>query len=153
LPVRWFYTGMLFYFITCFQCALQVTLTFQKVIHFTDWVVGHAHLVMFGVFSMWIFGFMTYLMPRLYRRPWYSQKLLEVHFWCSAASVFVMFLDLGLAGMFQGFSWAALQPWQDMLSFSQPFWITRVFAGLVMFAGFLAFLYNVAMTAGGSKDV
>ena len=51
LPIRWFYTGMVFYFITCFQCALQVTLTFQKLIHFTDWVVGHAHLVMFGVFS------------------------------------------------------------------------------------------------------
>ena len=26
--------------ITCFQCAFQVTLTFQKIIHFTDWVVG-----------------------------------------------------------------------------------------------------------------
>ena len=48
IPLRWFYTGMIFYFITCFQCALQVTLTFQKLIHFTDWVVGHAHLVMFG---------------------------------------------------------------------------------------------------------
>ena len=52
LPIRWFYTGMIYYFITCFQCALQVTLTFQQLIHFTDWVVGHAHLVMFGVFSM-----------------------------------------------------------------------------------------------------
>ena len=98
LPIRWFYTGMVFYFITCFQCALQVTLTFQKVIHFTDWVVGHAHLVMFGVFSMWIFGFMTYLMPRLFGRSWYSRKLLEVHFWCSAAGVFIMFLDLTMAG-------------------------------------------------------
>ena len=25
LPIRYFYTGMVFYFITCFQCALQVT--------------------------------------------------------------------------------------------------------------------------------
>ena len=29
LPIRWFYTGMVFYFLTCLQCALQVTLTFQ----------------------------------------------------------------------------------------------------------------------------
>ena len=65
LPIRWFYTGMVFYFITCLQCALQVTLTFQTLIHFTDWVVGHAHLVMFGVFSMWLLGIMTYLFPRL----------------------------------------------------------------------------------------
>jgi cytochrome c oxidase cbb3-type subunit 1 len=127
-------------------------LTFQKVIHFTDWVVGHAHLVMFGVFSMWIFGFMTYLMPRLFGRAWYSAKLLEVHFWCSAAGVFIMFLDLTLSGMFQGYSWAALLPWQDMLGFSQPFWITRIFAGLIMFAGFLCFLYNIFMTVIGAEQ-
>ena len=54
---------MVFYFLTCLQCAFQVTLTFQALIHFTDWVVGHAHMVMFGVFSMWQLGIMTYLIP------------------------------------------------------------------------------------------
>ncbi|MDA0659720.1 MAG: cbb3-type cytochrome c oxidase subunit I [Planctomycetota bacterium] len=146
IPVRWFYTGMIYYFITCFQCALQVTLTFQKLIHFTDWVVGHAHLVMFGVFTMWIFGFMTYLIPRLLRRSWYSRALCEWHFWCSAVGVFVMFLDLTLAGIFQGYYWASLQPWEVSLSGSQPFWVTRVFAGLAMFVGFLCFVYNIFMT-------
>ena len=47
----------------------QTTLTFQALIHFTDWVVGHAHMVMFGVFSMWLLGIMTYLIPRCSRRP------------------------------------------------------------------------------------
>jgi cytochrome c oxidase cbb3-type subunit 1 len=65
LPLRWFYTGMGFYALTCFQCALQVTMTFQALIHFTDWVVGHAHMVMMGVFGFWIFGSMIYLIPRL----------------------------------------------------------------------------------------
>ena len=45
LPIRWFYTGMVLYFITCLQCAFQTTLTLQAIIHFTDWVPGHAHLV------------------------------------------------------------------------------------------------------------
>ena len=152
LPIRWFYTGMIFYFITCFQCALQVTLTFQKLIHFTDWVVGHAHLVMFGVFSMWIFGTMTYLFPRLLGRSWYSQRLLEIHFWCSAVGVFIMFLDLGLAGVFQGFFWSSLQPWDVSVDGSQPFWITRLFAGLTMFVGFLCFLYNLYMTYRGEQE-
>ena len=51
LPIRWLYTGMVFYFLTCLQCSFQTTLTFQALIHFTDWVVGHAHMVMFGVFA------------------------------------------------------------------------------------------------------
>ena len=102
LPLRWFYVGMVYYFITCFQCAFQVTLTFQKVIHFTDWVVGHAHLVMFGVFSIWLFGVMTYLIPRLLGRNWYSRGLCELHFWLSAVGVFVMWLDLTFAGAVSG---------------------------------------------------
>lgn len=151
LPIRWFYTGMIFYFITCFQCALQVTLTFQKLIHFTDWVVGHAHLVMFGVFSMWIFGMMTYLFPRLIGREWYSRRLCEWHFWLSAVGVFVMFLDLGLAGVFQGFYWSSLQPWDVSHVGSQPFWIVRLFAGLAMAAGFVCFVYNLLMTYRGAR--
>ncbi|MEQ8835477.1 MAG: cbb3-type cytochrome c oxidase subunit I, partial [Lacipirellulaceae bacterium] len=102
LPIRWFYTGMVLYFVTCAQCALQVTHTFQKLIHYTDWVVGHAHLVMFGVFSMWFFGMMTYLFPRLLKTSWYSRSLCEWHFWLSAGGIVVMFLDLSLGGMFQG---------------------------------------------------
>ena len=150
LPIRYFYTGMVFYFITCFQCALQVTLTFQKMIHFTDWVVGHAHLVMFGVFSLWLFGIMTYLIPRILRRPWWSHTLCVYHYWLSAGGLFVMFLDLTLAGMFQGYYWASLQPWDVSTIGAQPFWIVRVFAGLTMFAGLLCFLFNLWMTWRGS---
>ena len=94
LPVRWFYTGMVHYFLTCLQCAFQVTLTFQKIIHFSDWVVGHAHLVMFGVFTMWIMGMMTYLIPRLPHRPWASVRLCECHYWMSTAGILVMAGDL-----------------------------------------------------------
>jgi cytochrome c oxidase cbb3-type subunit 1 len=151
LPIRYFYTGMVFYFITCFQCALQVTLTFQKLIHFTDWVVGHAHLVMFGVFSLWLFGIMTDLFPRLLGRPWWSHQLCVWHYWLSAGGLFVMFLDLTLAGVFQGYYWASLQPWDVSTEGSQPFWITRVFAGLTMFAGLLCFLVNLWMTWRGAE--
>ena len=146
LPIRWFYTGIIYYFITCFQCALQVTLTFQKLIHFTDWVVGHAHLVMFGVFTMWLMGIMTYLIPRLMDKPWRSQRLLEWHYWLSAVGVFVMFLDLTLAGLFQGYLSASLQPWESTFEVSFPFWAVRVVAGLMMFGGLLCFLWNIAIT-------
>lgn len=146
LPVRWFYTGMVYYFLTCFQCALQVTLTFQKLIHFTDWVVGHAHLVMFGVFSMWLLGVMTYLFPRLFNTDWYSRKLCEWHFWLSAVGMLVMAGDLILAGLFQGWSWAALQPWEESIRVSQPFWVTRLIAGAAISGGQVVFAYNIYRT-------
>ena len=152
LPIRWFYTGMVLYFITCAQCALQVTHTFQKLIHFTDWVVGHAHLVMFGVFSMWFFGMMTYLFPRLLKQSWYSRNLCEWHYWLSLGGIFVMFIDLTLAGVLQGYFWASLQPWQVSVDGSYPFWITRLFAGLAIIGGQLAFVYNLWKTIQLSRS-
>jgi cytochrome c oxidase cbb3-type subunit 1 len=146
LPLRWFYTGMLFYFLTCLQCAFQTTLTFQALIHFSDWVVGHAHMVMFGVFSMWLLGVMTYLIPRLLGVEWYSQRLCEWHYWLSAVGLFLMAADLIMLGVFQGFWWASLQPWDVSIEGSMPFWIFRAFAGLAMFAGLIVFLYNIYKT-------
>jgi cytochrome c oxidase cbb3-type subunit 1 len=152
IPIRWFYTGMVFYFLTCLQCSLQVTLTFQALIHFTDWVVGHAHLVMFGVFSLWLMGIMTYLFPRLLGTDWYSRRLCEWHFWLSAGGILVMASDLILAGLFQGFHWAALEPWEVSVDASYPFWATRLWAGLAMFAGLLVFIYNIYKTWQQSRS-
>ena len=153
LPIRWFYTGMIFYFLTCLQCAMQTTLTFQALIHFTDWVVGHAHLVMYGVFSQWIFGMMTYLIPRIWKTEWYSKKALEYHYWLSSAGVLIMASDLILCGLFQGWSWSALQPWEQSVEVSFPFWMVRVWAGLAMFGGLLVFLWNIYMTWKTREEV
>jgi cytochrome c oxidase cbb3-type subunit 1 len=155
LPIRWFYTGMVFYFLTCLQCSMQVTLTFQKVIHFSDWVVGHAHLVMFGVFGLWFFGMMTYLFPRLLKHDWYSRELCEWHYWLSAVGIFVMASDLILLGLFQGFYWVSLQPWDASVTVSQPFWMIRVGAGIAIIAGQFCFVYNLWKTwrlSAGSRE-
>ncbi len=146
LPIRWFYTGMVYYFLTCLQCAMQTTMTFQALIHFSDWVVGHAHLVMFGVFSMWLQGIMTYLFPRLFKHEWYSKTLCEWHYWLSAIGLLVMATDLTLAGVFQGYWWASLQPWEVSTEGSFPFWMVRIYAGLAMFIGQIIFVYNICMT-------
>ncbi len=146
LPIRWFYTGMVFYGLTCLQCAFQTTLTFQALIHFTDWVVGHAHMVMFGVFSMWLLGTMTYLFPRLLKTDWYSRTLCEWHYWLSALGIGLMSADLIVAGPFQGYFWASLLPWDVSVDFSIPFWAVRLVAGTMMFTGLLVFLTNLALT-------
>ncbi len=151
-PIRWFYLGMVFYFTTCLQCAFQVTLTFQEIIHFTDWVVGHAHLVMFGVFGFWIQGMVIYLWPRLTGREWWSRKLHAFHFWMVAVGLLVMFLDLVAAGLTQGFMWKSLAPWEDSVVMSVPYWITRTISGLMIFAGLIAFVVTLIMTTTVEKS-
>lgn len=147
LPIRWFYAGMLNYFITCLQCAFQVTLTFQEIIHFTDWVVGHAHLVMFGVFGFWIMGMVVELWPRVVLRPWYSRRYLTWHFWLTVAGLGFMVIDLTAAGVMQGFLWRSLAHWGDSVVASIPFWWARTIAGLLIIFGQGFLFYNMWMTA------
>lgn len=147
IPIRWFYIGMVFYFTTCLQCSFQVTLTFQKIIHFTDWVVGHAHLVMFGVFGFWILGMMTYLLPRVMgASDWYRPRWNHWHFWLSGLGMLVMFVDLTIAGLIQGFSWRDLAPWEHSITASRPFWILRAFMGTAIVIGQFFFFANIWMT-------
>jgi cytochrome c oxidase cbb3-type subunit 1 len=145
--VRWFYTGMVLYAVTCLQCAFQVFLTVQEVIHFTDWVVGHAHLVMFGVFGFWILGVVTELWPRLVGNAWYSTRLNGWHYWLTTIGMVVMFVDLVAAGLVQGFLWRGLAPWEESVVFSVPFWAIRTGAGVMISVGQVLFAYNLWRTA------
>jgi cytochrome c oxidase cbb3-type subunit 1 len=151
LPIRFFYTGMVFYFLTCLQCAFQTTLTFQALIHFTDWVVGHAHMVMFGVFSMWMLGVMTYLIPRILKTEWADPRLVEWHYWLSTVGIGLMSFDLIVLGVFQGLQWGSLMPWDATIEFSQSFWWIRLLAGLLMFAGHIVFMGHVIWTWSKAK--
>jgi cytochrome c oxidase cbb3-type subunit 1 len=147
IPLRWFWLGALNYFITCFQCAFQVTLTFQQVIHFTDWVVGHAHMVMFGVFSFWIFGMIEHLWPKLTGNEWWSRGLRTWSFWLTALGLGAMFLTLTASGVAEGFLSMKLVPRETILEVVRPFWFVRTITGLSIIAGFSCFVVNMLMTA------
>ena len=146
LPLRWVYTGMILYFIASLQGALQTMFTFQALTHFTDFEAGQLTLLIFGVFVFWLLGIMTYLLPRLLGRPWYRLALCQWHYWLSTIGVVLVYGDLVLAGILQGYWWGSLQPWETSIDGSRPFWIFRVFAELMIFAGQLCFFCNIYRT-------
>jgi cytochrome c oxidase cbb3-type subunit 1 len=151
MAIRWFWVGALNYFITCLQCAFQVTLTFQQVIHFTDWVVGHAHLVMFGVFSFWIFGMVEHLWPKLTGNEWWSPALRKAFFWLTAIGLGSMFLTLTASGIAEGFMSLNLAPRETILQMLRPFWLVRTFTGVMIITGFSCLVVNMVMTAVASR--
>lgn len=152
IPLRWFYVGMIYYGLTCLQCAFQTTLTFQKLIHFTDWVVGHAHLVMFGVFGFWMIGAIEYLWPKLIGREWWSEKSRRWTFWLCTVGLFVMFIDLMVAGVVQGYLWMSLTPWEQSIVSSMAAWHVRSVAGTAIITGILILAHNMWMTARAAKE-
>ncbi len=151
LPIRWFYTGMVFYFITCLQCAFHTSLTMQAIIHFTDWVPGHAHLVMLGVFAFWNFGIITWLWPRLTGNEWHSRRLNHWHYWLTLIGLVIMFVDLLAAGVIHGNMLRDLVPWMVIVEAMKPYWGVRTFAGGMILIGQILWAYNLWKTARTPK--
>ena len=149
LPIRYFYTGMGFYFLTCLQCSFQTTLTLQRLIHFSDWVVGHAHMVMFGVFGMWILGSIDYMWPKLTGKAWRSERARYWQYWLAFAGIGIMSLDLMICGVVQGSLWMTLAPWQESVIASVPYWAIRSGAGLMMTIAVLMTAFHMWITARG----
>ncbi|RMG20194.1 MAG: cytochrome oxidase [Deltaproteobacteria bacterium] len=138
--------GIIAYLVTCIQCAIHVTLSVQEIIHFTDWVPGHAHLVLFGVFSFWIFAWIYYLWPRLTGRPLFSRALAEWHFWLSTIGLWLMWVVLGIAGLQQGYMWKAMVPFVDTMVAIKPYWFVRLLSGLLIFVGQVMFVLNLLLS-------
>jgi len=145
-PLRWIFFGTLAYLITCVQCAVQVTMSAQEVIHFTDWVVGHAHFVLFGTFTFWVTGWIYWLLPRIWKTPIYSESLGRWHFWLSVIGISIMQIDLLAAGMVQGLMWRSMAPFIDTVLASVPFWWVRTLSGIVILCGEACFLVNLYLT-------
>jgi cytochrome c oxidase cbb3-type subunit 1 len=151
LPIRWFYTGMVLYFVTCLQCAFHTSLTMQAIIHFTDWVPGHAHLVMLGVFAFWIFGMIDWLWPRITGHEWHSRRLNQWHYWLSMLGVLIMFVDLLAAGVIEGVMARSLAPWMDIVRAMVPYWGVRAFAGTMILLAQFLWAWNLWLTLRNPK--
>ncbi len=148
MPIRWFYTGMVFYVVTCIQCSMQVQLWAQEFIHFTDWVVGHAHLIMLGTFGFWLTGITVDLWPRVWGKSrWWSPTMHEATFWMSPIGLASMFVSLTAAGLVEGFLWRGLAPWEVSLQSVHLIWMFRAATGILIFLAYCLFAYNMYMTA------
>ncbi len=128
------------------KCAVQVTMAAQEIIHFTDWVVGHAHFVLFGTFTFWVSAWVYWLLPRIWKTPIYSMSLARWHFWLSVIGVAIMQIDLLAAGVVQGLMWRSLAPFIDTVAASVPFWWVRTLSGIVILCGEACFFINLYLT-------
>lgn len=149
VEVKFMILGAVFYVITCFQGPTQALRSMQEIIHFTDWVVGHAHLAIYGVFTMWAWAGIYYIWPKLTGRQIYSQVLAGWHFWLSLMGFAIMALTLWGAGLVQGgmLRLDANVAFIDTVKAITPFWYLRSFGGWLMIAGAVCFVYNMYMTA------
>lgn len=139
VPLRFVFTGVIFYLLVSIQGSVQASMALQRHIHFTDWVIGHSHLAMLGFATFIAAGGIGHAWQRLpasrYHAGW-----MNAAYWLIFAGLVLMVGDLTIAGLVQARDWGAQRPWMVSVSDSKIYWWIRVASALPILAGFAAML-------------
>ncbi len=146
LPAKFLIMGSLMYLFGCFQGSVEALRSIQQPTHFTDFVISHSHLTVFGTFVVWAIGGTVYVWPKIHDRELWSFKLGNWSFWLITFGITLMGLDLTAGGLQQGFMWMAGTEWMDSLVALLPYWLVRTVAGISMDIGMSLLVFNLMMT-------
>src|SRR6266511_745712 len=132
--------------ILTFQCWFQGLQPFNRLPHFKNFVVAHAHLALLGAFTILGMGVIDYIVAQVYARPLWSRSLTEWQYWLVTIGFTGFFSVLTLAGFQQGFSWAQGIPEVNVLPQLHAYFIARGIFGVMIIASGIVQMINVGMT-------
>ncbi len=147
LPLRFGLTGFVFYFLVNVQGSFQAIQSFNRLTHFTNFVVAHAHLALLGAFTFLGMGLIDYIIPQVLKKPLYSSRLAEWQYWLIVIGFLGFFWALTIAGFIQGQSWLRGIPEINVVPLLQPYFMARaVFGAMIVLSGIVQ-AYNIYRTA------
>jgi cytochrome c oxidase cbb3-type subunit 1 len=152
LSAKFLIMGSLMYLVGCFQGSIEALRSVQQPTHFTDFVISHSHLTVFGTFVVWSMGGLLYLWPRMCGRELWSFTLGNWSFWLITCGISIMGLVLSAAGLQQGFQWMNGAEWVDTVVQMRAYWLVRTVAGISMDIGMSLLIINLMMTALKRSD-
>ena len=148
LPAKFLVVGSLMYLIGCFQGSISALCSVQQPTHFTDFVIAHSHLTIFGTFIMWAVGGAVYVWPRLANdQPLWSFRLGNWGFWLMTGGISAMGLLLVVQGLHQGFMLMGGAEWMQSVNVMRPYWWVRTFTGIAMDIGISLVVYTLMKTS------
>ncbi|MDO8683400.1 MAG: cbb3-type cytochrome c oxidase subunit I [Armatimonadota bacterium] len=140
------FIGTIWYAIVCVQGPLQSLASVQRVTHFNNWVIGHAHIAVLGFTGFIALGGMYYVLPYISGRKIYSEKLINVQYWLLLLGLVDFFIVLTAAGLIQGQDWLHGATVYRTVPMMKPYMTLRLMGGLLIISGAFIGLYNVIMT-------
>jgi cytochrome c oxidase cbb3-type subunit I len=150
--VKFFLAGTTFYLLTCFQGPMHSLRTVNMIVSKTDWIIGHAHMAVFGAFTFFALGGIYYALPRILKTDLFSVKLAEWHFWLSFVGFLGFAISLWIGGFVQGLQW--MDPtiaFLDTVKAMFPYYVVRMFSAILMVTAQAIFAYNIIKTVRGAS--
>ncbi|TVR53959.1 MAG: hypothetical protein EA425_02845 [Puniceicoccaceae bacterium] len=142
--LRFVVFGAMSYTLVSLQGSSMSLRTLNLHTHFTHYTVAHAHLGMYGFFTMIMFGSFYYILPRLLQKEWPSSMLISVHFWTASLGIILYFVGLSIGGLIQGMQMNNPDiPFLEVVANTIPYLVSRSVAGIIILVGHLAFTVSV----------
>jgi cytochrome c oxidase cbb3-type subunit 1/cytochrome c oxidase cbb3-type subunit I/II len=143
IGAKFVFTGTIFYFFVNIQGSMMALPHVQRITHFNNWVVGHAHIGVLGFAGVTALGGMYFILPRITGRPLYSKFLADVQYWLVLIGITGFAVVLTTAGLIQGNGWYNGETLYRTLPQIQPYYILRASLGTMIMIGAYLGLYNM----------
>ena len=152
--LKFLIVALSFYMIATFEGPMMSIKTVNSLSHYTDWTVGHVHAGALGWVAMISVGSIYSMLPRLVgREQMFSVKAIDLHFWMHTLGVVFYIASMWIAGVMQGLMWRATNDdgtltysFVEALSATYPYYLIRLFGGLLVLAGMFVMAWNVVRT-------
>ena len=143
IGAKFVFTGTVFYLLTCIQGPIQSLPQVQRLTHFSNWVVAHAHMGILGFSGMVAIGGIYFILPKMTGRPIYSKTLAEFQYWMILIGLVGFMVVLTIAGLVQGNSWLNGETIYRTLPQLHNYYIVRAGLGVLIVTGAVVGLYNM----------
>jgi cytochrome c oxidase cbb3-type subunit 1/cytochrome c oxidase cbb3-type subunit I/II len=143
IGAKFVFAGTIMYFFVNIQGSMMALPHVQRITHFNNWVVGHAHLGVLGFAGVTALGGLYFILPRITGKPLYSRFLADVQYWFVLIGMTGFAVVLTTVGLIQGNAWYNGETLYRTLPEIQPYYILRASLGLLIVIGAYIGLYNV----------
>ena len=143
IGAKFVFTGTVFYLFTCIQGPIQALPQVQRLTHFSNWVVAHAHMGILGFSGMVAIGGIYFILPKMTGRSIYSKTLAEFQYWMILIGLVGFMVVLTTVGLVQGNSWLNGETIYRILPQIHNYNIVRAGLGVLIVTGAIIGLYNM----------
>jgi cytochrome c oxidase cbb3-type subunit 1/cytochrome c oxidase cbb3-type subunit I/II len=143
IGAKFVFTGTIMYFFVSIQGSMMALPDVQRVTHFNNWVIGHAHVGVLGFAGMIALGGLYYTLPRITGKPIYSKFLADFQYWLILIGVVGFTVVLTIVGLIQGNAWLNGETVYRVLPEIHIYYIIRASLGLMIFSSAVIGLYNI----------
>jgi len=158
--LKFLIVSLSFYGMSTFEGPMMSIKTVNALSHFTDWTVGHVHSGALGWVGFVSIGALYFLIPKLFGRELYSNKLAELHFWIATVGIVLYITSMWAGGVMQGLMWRAVDGegnltynFVETVQAMHPYYLVRFLGGVLYLTGMLIMVYNLVRTTRGARTV